>query len=254
MNCYQHPDSVSVATCACGRAMCAPCAAKRQPPMCDPCHAASVAERIASVQKRLAINAVFSLAYLVLGVGHLFGALDHSKSPIIGIAYIVAGIWGFIGFRWLLDGLMRVTGLAIFAGLQSWLWAYFIGSAVCSFAGFVVLPVLIGLEWLELKGLRAEQPPAAAPLAVADGRGRGMSGRRMRRGEIEIVVRGGAAGVMARAAKVLVGVVLLLMLFGAEMRLHFGMRLGSIVPLLALWLFWCFALRRADREYSVCRG
>ena len=49
---------------------------------------------------------------------------------------------------------------------------------------------------------------------------------------------------LARAAKVLIGVVLLLMLFGAEIRLHFGLRLGSIVTLVAIWAFWQFALKR----------
>ena len=173
MNCYQHPESVSVATCACGRAMCSPCAAKRQPPMCDPCHAASVEAQIATVQKRLAINGFFGVAYLLVLVVILagYGITPDKTSWIVTCAFMVTMVWGFIGFRWLLDGLLSLTGLAIFAGLQSWLWAYVIGSLVCSFAGYVVLPVLIGLEWLQLKelnGQRAEQP---MPLTVVDGSG-----------------------------------------------------------------------------------
>ena len=61
------------------------------------------------------------------------------------------------------------------------------------------------------------------------------------------VARGARPGAgIARAAKIGIGVVLLLMLFGAEIRLHFGLRLGSIVTLVAIWIFWLFALRRAD--------
>jgi hypothetical protein len=170
MNCYEHPESVSVATCTCGRGLCQVCQGKRQPPMCDPCHAASVEARIATVQKRLVINGVFGVAYLVLGVADLIGTSTSTPSNIVGIAYILAAIWGFLGFRWLLDGVLGATRLAIFASAQSWLIAYFIGSLACSFAGFVVLPILIGIEVLQLKGLKAErteQPAIADAGAVA---------------------------------------------------------------------------------------
>jgi hypothetical protein len=45
-------------------------------------------------------------------------------------------------------------------------------------------------------------------------------------------------------AKVGIGAVLLLMLFGAELRLRFGLRLDTIVTLAGIWAFWNFCLRQ----------
>jgi hypothetical protein len=45
-------------------------------------------------------------------------------------------------------------------------------------------------------------------------------------------------------AKVGIGVVLLLILFGAELRLHFGLRLDAIITVAGIWAFWHYCLRR----------
>jgi hypothetical protein len=45
------------------------------------------------------------------------------------------------------------------------------------------------------------------------------------------------------AARIAVGVVLLLTLFGAELRLHFGLRLDTIITAAAIWWFWRFCRR-----------
>jgi hypothetical protein len=45
-------------------------------------------------------------------------------------------------------------------------------------------------------------------------------------------------------AKMGIGAVLLLMLFGAELRLQFGLRLDTIVTLAGIWAFWHFCLRQ----------
>lgn len=39
MNCYQHVDRIAVAACSkcCGRALCTPCAARHDPPLCAAC-------------------------------------------------------------------------------------------------------------------------------------------------------------------------------------------------------------------------
>jgi hypothetical protein len=44
-------------------------------------------------------------------------------------------------------------------------------------------------------------------------------------------------------AKVGIIVVMLLMLFGAELRLRFGLRLDTIVTVAGIWAFWYFCLR-----------
>ena len=51
-------------------------------------------------------------------------------------------------------------------------------------------------------------------------------------------------GNLPAAAKVAIGVVLLLVLFSADVRLHFGIRLDAIITLLAIWGFWRWCRRR----------
>jgi hypothetical protein len=45
-------------------------------------------------------------------------------------------------------------------------------------------------------------------------------------------------------AKVGIGTLLLLMLFGAELRLRFGLRLDTIVTAVGIWAFWHYCLRK----------
>lgn len=160
MNCYEHTDTMSVATCACGRGLCGVCQGKRQPPSCDTCHAAALAGRIAKTQQRLAINCAFAVVYLILAFDLLTGG---QASDFILLAALA---WGFVGFRWLLDGLLGATSLAIFATGQTWVITYFVGSLFCSLAGFVIVPVEIVLQWRLLKRLKAEAGSAAPPPAA----------------------------------------------------------------------------------------
>jgi hypothetical protein len=48
---------------------------------------------------------------------------------------------------------------------------------------------------------------------------------------------------LGNMAKIGIGVVLLLMLFGAELRLQFGLRFDTIVTLAGIWAFWHYCLR-----------
>jgi ABC-type enterochelin transport system permease subunit len=45
------------------------------------------------------------------------------------------------------------------------------------------------------------------------------------------------------AAKIGIGVVLLLMLFSAELRLNFGLRFDTVITLAGIWVFWHYCLR-----------
>jgi hypothetical protein len=164
MNCYEHTDSVGVATCACGRGLCGACQAKRQPPTCDHCQAAAVAARIEKTKQRLTINYIFAVAYVIFGVAWLTGILqDGGTHPILGIAGLMVGVWGFLGFRWLLDSVLGVTRLTVFASGQSWLLIYIIGSICCSVGGFVLVPFEIVTQRRLLKQLREETGMTPAP-------------------------------------------------------------------------------------------
>jgi len=59
-------------------------------------------------------------------------------------------IWGFIGFRWLMDGFLHLTGLVIFDSLQGMGLKYFIGSVFCSGLGFLVIPIQIVTQLVQL--------------------------------------------------------------------------------------------------------
>jgi hypothetical protein len=50
-------------------------------------------------------------------------------------------------------------------------------------------------------------------------------------------------GNLPAAVKAVIGVVLLLVLFGAELRLHFGLRLDATITVIGIWGFWRWCLR-----------
>lgn len=58
----------------------------------------------------------------------------------------------------------------------------------------------------------------------------------------------------AQVAKIGIGVVLLLMLFGAELRLRFGFRLDMIMTLVGVWMFWRYCLKSRADTALVRRG
>jgi hypothetical protein len=163
VNCHEHQGSVAVAACACSRGLCGDCQGKRQPPTCGPCRDAAVAGLIAKTQLRLAVNAVVGVAYLWLGLDMLTGAQGNTVVKILVVG------WGFLGFRWLLDGFLGVTRLEIFASAQFWWVAYFLGSIVCALGGFIVIPIQIAMQLSLLKRLKAEAPPAPALAAAPAG-------------------------------------------------------------------------------------
>ncbi|MDR3416597.1 MAG: hypothetical protein P4L83_10460 [Nevskia sp.] len=163
MNCYEHPDATSVATCACGRGLCGTCQGRHQPPSCEPCYAAALGARIGKTQQRLAVNCFFAIIYLIVGFHLLTGTSAGS------FVLIAAGVWGFLGFRWLLDGLLGATRLTIFASGMTWVVTYLIGSIICSLGGLIIVPVEIILQWRLLKRLKAEVAGTSPAPAAAIG-------------------------------------------------------------------------------------
>jgi hypothetical protein len=115
---------------------------------------------IAKTKQRLVINCVFAFVYLILGIEMLAGAQASNFFLLAALA------WGFVGFRWLLDGLLGATRLAIFASGQTWFITYFIGSFLCSLAGFVLVPVEIVLQWRLLKRLKVAAGSLSAPTST----------------------------------------------------------------------------------------
>ena len=149
MNCYKHHDVPSVATCAqgCGRGLCPECTEKHEPPTCDNC-AAKINEAVShdinrsriDMIKRIIINALFFIPYVIV--------LSTEDPP--GWLMVPMIIWGFIGFRWLMDGFLHLTGLVIFDSVQGMGLKYFIGSVFCSVLGVFVIPIQIVIQLIQL--------------------------------------------------------------------------------------------------------
>jgi len=145
MNCYDHPETAAVASCShgCGRALCPACSEQYDPPSCSVCAAKkasitkqAVLETKSAIIKKIIVNALFLVAYIV-PLSH--GTGDPNASGLFIIFWI---IWGFIGFRWLMEAFHSITGLSIFASLGTWGWMYFIGSVAVAMLGLIVIPIL----------------------------------------------------------------------------------------------------------------
>ena len=159
MKCFTHPDRDAVATCAkgCGRSLCKECSSKTNPPVCEVCEAeiineeqVVVADSRAQIIKKMKINALMMLPYII---GPMFGD-PATASPLFSLMILIPIIvWGFFAFKWFMNALLNATGLTIFSSLGSLGIVYLIGAIVTAMLGFLIIPVLLLLEWRQLRKL-----------------------------------------------------------------------------------------------------
>ena len=95
---------------------------------------------------RMVVNVIFLSPYIYILMNSENSAA--SDRPIWPLLLLIA--WGFIGFRWLMDAFHRVTGLIIFDTLQGWGKTYFIGSVITGIFGFIVIPIILVLQLIQL--------------------------------------------------------------------------------------------------------
>jgi hypothetical protein len=100
-----------------------------------------------------------------------------------------------------------------------------------------------GFPWPAEPGGQAGPDVARCACCGADGWGAGLA-------VLPGSSRGG--GDLTSAAKVVIGVVLLLALCSAEVWLHFGLRLDAIITTVAIWGFWRWCLRGGARWLLRC--
>lgn len=159
MNCHLHPQVAAVAACAqgCGRSLCVDCTQVHEPPTCGVCaqkivaaHTQQVAVAKSELIKRIVINALFFIPYLLC----LIAVLTHRDLPLWTI--IPMAIWGFIGFRWLMSAFFSLTGIALFATLGRIGKLYVFGSLLCSAGGFVILPIQLAAQAIQLSRMNKE--------------------------------------------------------------------------------------------------
>ena len=151
MNCYKHPNRVAVATCSqgCGRSLCKECSEKYDPPTCNLCaariktlHNDRIVKARSSIVKKIIVNILFLIPYIVIILNQNNNASFLLLIPIL--------IWGFIGFSWLLNAILDVTRFIIFDSIKGWSFTYIVGSLIVGIFGFIVIPVLIILQLIQL--------------------------------------------------------------------------------------------------------
>lgn len=93
---------------------------------------------------KMLVNVIFLLPYLVM-LSQAPSSTDVSVWPVVGLL-----IWGFIGFRWLLEAFYAVTGLVIFTSITGWGKMYLVGSLVVGSFGVIVIPILLVIQFVQL--------------------------------------------------------------------------------------------------------
>jgi formylglycine-generating enzyme required for sulfatase activity/Tol biopolymer transport system component len=124
--------------------------------------AACAQERNGLIRK-IIVNLLFLIPYLIVMFSSSGGG-QPSKGAMWMLLPIL--IWGFIGFRWVLNAFTSVTGLVLFANLKSWGWMFFFGSVICSMFGGLIIPILIVLQSIKLYRFRGNSK-AIGRLAIA---------------------------------------------------------------------------------------
>ncbi|HUU14824.1 MAG TPA: hypothetical protein VM182_14125 [Terriglobia bacterium] len=152
ITCYNHPGRPVVATCSqgCGRWLCQECAGRYEPPACEECAKRVFGEQRKALREsrtriigRMAVNAGFLVPYIFI-LAHA-GDLKPPMWPVVLVL-----LWGFVGFRWLLNAFTSLTGLIIFAGLRTWGIAFLVGSLLVGLFGFLVIPFLLIADLVRL--------------------------------------------------------------------------------------------------------
>ena len=113
--------------------------------------------------RKIIVNLLFLIPYIIVMFSSSGGG-QPSKGAMWMLLPIL--IWGFIGFRWVLNAFTSVTGLVLFANLKSWGWMFFFGSVICSMFGGLIIPILIVFQSIKLYRLRGNSK-AIGRLAIA---------------------------------------------------------------------------------------
>lgn len=168
MNCHVHDYATAVATCSlgCGRGLCQDCTLDYDPPTCELCArreyneaVAEIAGEMEAIKRQMLVNAC------VLGSIVLFPLLvqgmtaNPEASSLFGLLMfpisIVLLVWSWHAFRWLVDALVEVTGVTfLFPINQMSCIAVIMGMITCISFAPIVVPILLILQWLQLKKLR----------------------------------------------------------------------------------------------------
>lgn len=139
MNCYNHPETTSVATCIdCGKGLCKECASIYALPICNQCNAA----RVSNDKNIIKGKYIPSILCAILGV--FFGLLASSNIPwgiskiivMLFCAYLFAGIpWGWFVISFI------TPKMFVFMSWFGWAMYFVIKASLSLFVGIIAMPV-----------------------------------------------------------------------------------------------------------------
>ena len=133
MNCFYHPDVVSVASCMdCGKGLCQECAGRYQMPICNECN-----EKRAKNEKRAIFFQYIPSAVFFI-IGFLFGykVINYNVYMSIVFGYMIAGaFWGWKVITFIQPKMF------LFLPIIGWVFYIFFKFILSIVVGIVAMPV-----------------------------------------------------------------------------------------------------------------
>ncbi len=157
MNCYNHPEKASVATCIdCGKGLCKECASLYALPICNQCNTARVKnDKNVIMQKYIPsiIGAVVGLVFTYFITKDITQSVFSTIGEAIIMAYLFAGIpWGWYVISFI------TPKMFLFMSWFGWGMYFIIKFSLSSFVGIVAMPIgLINLFMKQNDANKKEQ-------------------------------------------------------------------------------------------------
>jgi len=133
MNCFYHPDTVSVAACVdCGKGLCQECAGRYQVPICNECNERRSKDEKQAIFKQYIPSAIFFIVGLIFGLK----VIKYSVFTSIIMGYMIAGaFWG-----WKVISFIQPK-MFLFLPIAGWGIYFILKFALSIFVGIVAMPL-----------------------------------------------------------------------------------------------------------------
>ena len=133
MNCFYHPDTVSVAACVdCGKGLCQECAIRYQLPICNECNERRSKNEKQAIFKQYISSVIFFVAGLFFGLK----VIKLNIYSSISFGYTIAGaFWG-----WKVISFIQPT-MFLFLPIVGWFLYFLIKFTLSMVVGIVAMPI-----------------------------------------------------------------------------------------------------------------
>ena len=133
MNCFYHPEIVSVASCVdCGKGLCQECAIRYKIPICNECNEIRSKNEKLIIFKQYIPSAIFFIAGLLFGLK----VIEYNVFTSIIMGYMMAGVfWG-----WKVISFIQPK-MFLFLPIFGWILYWFIKFILSMIVGIVAMPI-----------------------------------------------------------------------------------------------------------------